>query len=910
MWNQSMKRITFYLTFLFNSKNRLMTIVEAKWDNEAINLSKSSFMLFLYNNENEINESDLDFSYRLTKYLKKLRIANDVHDALPQEQDVGWFFSRANELQVHVEWRQIFDNKTSDYKPIIFNRELPLEIELRQDKNRIQCVLKNRLEWLQNPLLWMPFPSDKGLYCFCNGHIKKNPSKSFLNYLDNFLDRNLLIFEGNQAIQFIQRVYSPNKKILNWIVNMDLQQFLPSDDSPTPRLDVIYEHNLLSTSLSYNYGNSNVLPQDETDVLKDATTGRLFKRQKNMEEIYQNDLMELFMSEELPFLLENPGHIAKFLDKIVPTLKEREWTINSTINDFNVLDTPLDLTFNVESPKQNWFEFSQNTTIDGQEMSFAEITRLLVENQGYIKTSSGYVKVSEESQRELKTLNSFHAFTSKKSFNMLEFMPLLGISSIEGTDSNSSQFIENFKNFHRSENTLGNDFDGELRDYQTYGVKWLSFLNQYKFGGILADDMGLGKTVQTIAFTTSIEQTAPYLIIGPTNVIYNWEKEIDKFTKRKKTVIYGGGQREKLLPKVAKSNYVITSYGILKNDIELLKSIPFEAIFIDEAQHIKNPKTQISKAVKQLNAKFRIAMTGTPIENYIQDLWNIFDFVMPDYLGKLSQFENDIKDGRKEQLKTRIKPFILRREKREVLDSLPEKTEIIIKCDMSPGQEKLYKTVLDAAKKGIKNIKGQQERLNIFTALLKLRQVCIHPQLLKEVGASTIESSKFELAKEKISELIDEGHKIVMFSQFTEMLDIMNKWTNEQNFYTERIDGTVSAKARMDAVDRFQTSDQPGMFLISLKAGGVGLNLTAADYVIHLDPWWNPAIESQATDRVHRMGQQNKVFVYKLITSGTIEEKIQELQESKKQLLSEIIDIDTAAEKSLNFDEIKNLLLD
>lgn len=887
-----------------------MTIVEAKWNNEPINLSKSSFMLFLYNNENDINEKDLDFSYRLTKYLKKLQLGNDIHDALPQEQDVGWFFSRANELGIHVEWRQVFDNKTSDYSPIVFDQELPLEIELKQDKNKIQCILKNRLEWLQNPLLWMPFPSDKGLYCFCNGYIKKNPSKSFLNYLDNFLDRNALVFEGNQAIQFIQRVYSPNKKLLSWVVNMDVQQFLPSDDSPTPRLDVIYENNQLMTALSYNYGNSNVLPQDTTDVLKDATNGRLYKRQKDMEEIYQNDLMELFMSEELPFLLENPGHIARFLDKIVPTLKERDWVIHSTIHDFNVLDTPIDLTFNVESPKQNWFEFSQHTTIDGQEMSFAEITRLLVENQGYIKTSGGYVKVSEESQQELKTLNSFHAFTSKKSFNMLEFMPLMGISSIEGTDSNSSQFIENFKNFHRSEDTLGNDFNGELRDYQTYGVKWLSFLNQYQFGGVLADDMGLGKTVQTIAFTTSIEQTSPYLIIGPTNVIYNWEKEIDKFTKRKKTVIYGGSQRDKLLPKIAKSNYVITSYGILKNDIDLLKNIPFEAIFIDEAQHIKNPKTQVSKAVKQLNAKFRIAMTGTPIENYIQDLWNIFDFVMPNYLGKLSQFENDIKDGRKEQLKTRIKPFILRREKREVLDSLPEKTEIVIKCDMTPGQEKLYKTVLDAAKKGIKNVKGKQERLNIFTALLKLRQVCIHPQLLKEVGATDIESSKFELAKEKISELIDEGHKIVMFSQFTEMLDIMGQWTKKEGFYTERIDGSVSAKARMDAVDRFQSSEDPGMFLISLKAGGVGLNLTAADYVIHLDPWWNPAIESQATDRVHRMGQQNKVFVYKLITTGTIEEKIQELQDSKKQLLAEIIDIDTAAEKSLNFDEIKTLLLD
>ena len=905
-----MNRINFYLTFLFNSKNRLLTIVEAKMNDESINLSKSSFMLFLYNHETQINEADLDFSYRLTKYLKKLQIGNDIHDALPQESDVGWFLSRANELNINVEWRQIFDNVTSEFKPLVFNSILPLEIELKQDKNKIQCILKNRIEWLRNPLFWMPFPSDKGLYCFCNGFIKKNPSKSFITFLDNFLDRNLLVFEANQAIQFIQRVYSPNKQILNWIVNMDIQQFLPSDDSPTPRLDVLYENNQLSTTLSYNYGNANVLPHDDTLVLKDPTTNRLFKRQKNMEEIYQNDLMELFMAENLPFMLENPGHIAKFLDIIVPTLKEREWIIQSTIHDFNVLDTPIDLTFGVESPKKNWFEFSEHTTIDGQEMSFAEISRLLVENQGYIKTQSGYVKVSEESQNELKTLNSFHAFTSKKSFKMLDFLPLLGLSSVEGKDDNANQFIENFKNFHRSENTLGNDFKGELRDYQSYGVKWLSFLNQYQFGGILADDMGLGKTVQTIAFTTSIEQSAPHLIIGPTNVIYNWEKEIEKFTKRKKTVVYGGNNREKLLEKISKSNYVIISFGILKNDIDLLKNIPFEAIFIDEAQHIKNPKTQVSKAVKQLNAKFRIAMTGTPIENYIQDLWNIFDFVMPNYLGKYSSFENDIKNNRKDHIKTRIKPFILRREKREVLDSLPEKTEIIIKCDMSKDQEKLYRSVLDAAKKGIKTTKGKQERLSIFTALLKLRQVCIHPQLLKEVGPSSIESSKFELAKEKISELIEEGHKIVMFSQFTEMLDIVNRWTTENQFYTERIDGSVSAKARMDAVDRFQSSESAGMFLISLKAGGVGLNLTAADYVIHLDPWWNPAIESQATDRVHRMGQKNKVIVYKLITKGTIEEKIQELQESKRQLLSEIIDIDTAAEKSLNFDEIKNLLLD
>ena len=352
--------------------------------------------------------------------------------------------------------------------------------------------------------------------------------------MDNFLDRNLITFESNQAIQFIQRIYTPNKNSFTWLLNIDIQQFLPSDNSPIPKLDIEYNNSQLITTLSYNYGNTNVLPHDTTDVLKDPDNGKLFKRQKDMEEIYQNDLMELFMQEELPFLLENPGHIAKFLDKIVPILKERDWTIESKVTDFNVIDAPVDLTFSVNSTDKNWFEFSQKTTIGDQEMSFAEITRLLVENQGYIDTPNGFIKVSDESQKELSILNKFQAFQSKKSFSTTDFLPLLGISSIEGKDSNTNEFIENFKNFHRSEDTLGNDFEGTLRDYQTYGVKWLAFLNQYKFGGILADDMGLGKTVQTIAFTTSIEQTAPYLIIGPTNVIYNWEKEIEKFTKKEK----------------------------------------------------------------------------------------------------------------------------------------------------------------------------------------------------------------------------------------------------------------------------------------------------------------------------------------------------------------------------------------
>jgi Superfamily II DNA/RNA helicases, SNF2 family len=257
------------------------------------------------------------------------------------------------------------------------------------------------------------------------------------------------------------------------------------------------------------------------------------------------------------------------------------------------------------------------------------------------------------------------------------------------------------------------------------------------------------------------------------------------------------------------NDFIITSFGILKNDIEFLSQIQFKAIFVDEAQNIKNPATQVSKAVKLLKSPFRLAMTGTPIENHIQDLWNIFDFVMPKYLGNKSSFEIEMKEGNRSLIRTKIRPFVLRREKKEVLASLPEKTEITLKCQMSDAQRNLYQTVLNAAKQGATNAKGKHERLNILTALLKLRQVCIHPGLLSEFQHNDIESAKFELAKEKIQELIQEDHKIVLFSQFTEMLNIMEKWTNSEGINSLRIDGSVSAKARMVAVEKVSNHRYP-----------------------------------------------------------------------------------------------------
>ncbi|NQY74717.1 MAG: DEAD/DEAH box helicase [Candidatus Margulisbacteria bacterium] len=424
----------------------------------------------------------------------------------------------------------------------------------------------------------------------------------------------------------------------------------------------------------------------------------------------------------------------------------------------------------------------------------------------------------------------------------------------------------------------------------------------------MADDMGLGKTIQAIAFTSVIKDENPTLIIGPSNVIYNWEQEINTFTPSKSVVMYTGSNRSRKLNPLEKPAFIITSFGVIKNDIDLLKTIPFKAIIVDEAQYIKNPNTLISKSIKQLTSPFKLAMTGTPVENHFQDLWNLFDFVMPDFLGSKADFDRSMKEGQKDWIKTKIKPFIMRREKQEVLQSLPEKTEVMLHCTMSETQETLYQTVLNAAKKGIKNSHGKTERLNILTALLKLRQVCLHPGLIQEFKGQALTSAKFELAKEKLLELMAENHKCVVFTQFTGMLDILEEWTEDLGVSVYRIDGSVPAKMRQERVGQFQQSSGAGIFLISLKAGGVGINLTAADYVFHLDPWWNPAVEAQATDRVHRMGQQNKVMVYKFITQGTIEEKILALQDAKKTLLGEIIDIDSIENQKVNIDDLKSLL--
>lgn len=902
-------RLQILFEFIFDPQGQLFLVVEGMFKNEAINLSLSTLLQFLFEHEKELSAKESEFCYSLAKFIKKVQIGPKFYFAIPNESDIALFFVRARDHQIPLSWR--YRERKND---VHFGGPLPLTFAVgqhHQNLKSLRCHFLEREIWLEDPLYWQTFSVDDTRVLFSNGTIILNLPEQFEHFINRFLDQPFLSFAGAEAISFIQEVYTPHKKIVHWQVKADFPSFLPKTTPPIPVLDVSYESGSLCNILRFKYGKVIMEPSLTVTTVADKASGKQHQTMPDMEAIYQQDLMELFQKNDLPFLLQSPGDIAKFMHKVVPVLKGRKWQVSANVPEFEVYPDAVDLEFGISSSDLNWFHFEPNCTVLGQAISLQEIARLLVQNQGYIQTKKGYVKVSGKSQEELQLLAGFGAFSVGRKFQKAELIPMIATTAIRGTSDREDTFVNQTRHFQRLHTCIpGTGFKGTLRSYQQYGVNWMQFLYHNGFGGILADDMGLGKTIQTIAFLSQLELESPILVLCPTNVIYNWESELKKFLPHFKTQIYGGSNRQKQLNSLDKIDVIITSFGVMRNDLDYFSQIPFQAIFIDEAQYIKNPDTHISKAVKALNGRFKLALSGTPIENHLSDLWNLFDAVMPAYLGDRAQFESAIKDHpqQRARLKTKIQPFILRREKREVLDSLPEKTEIVVKCPLSPEQEKLYKTVLSAAQQGIRDAKGKSSKLNMLTALLKLRQVCTHPGLIKELQNQSIPSAKFDILTEKLLELVEEDHKVVVFSQFTGMLDIVQKWLQERAFNFERIDGSISGQARMAAIERFQSSPEASVFLVSLKAGGVGINLTAADYVIHLDPWWNPAAESQATDRVHRMGQQNKVFVYKLIAQGTIEEKIQELQDQKRALYSELIDIDSLADKQINLDELKVLL--
>nr|WP_242568082.1 DEAD/DEAH box helicase [Clostridium botulinum] len=412
--------------------------------------------------------------------------------------------------------------------------------------------------------------------------------------------------------------------------------------------------------------------------------------------------------------------------------------------------------------------------------------------------------------------------------------------------------------------------------------------------------MGLGKTIQTISFLLS-EKGAKSLIVTPTSLIYNWQDEFQKFAKTLNIGVIHGSKEErmKVLDDKEKYDVLLTTYGTLKNDFQLYKDIIFDYCIIDEGQNIKNPLAQNTDSVKRINSKVRFALTGTPIENNLMELWSIFDFIMPGYLYSEERFQEKFIDEVEtniDKLKTLIRPFILRREKKNVLKDLPHKIEKKFLVEMTTNQERIYKAYMKSIKEKLKN--NKEDKITIFSYLTRLRQLCLDPSLIIDEYKGG--SSKLRIAMELVQEGVDEGKKILLFSQFTSVLKNISKLLEKEGIEYFYLDGSTNASERIKLVNEFNKNSNVKVFLISLKAGGTGLNLTSANLVIHFDPWWNPAVEDQATDRAHRIGQKNLVQVIKLVCKGTIEEKIIMFQDDKKELINNVMNSDLKSGNLIN----------
>ena len=461
-------------------------------------------------------------------------------------------------------------------------------------------------------------------------------------------------------------------------------------------------------------------------------------------------------------------------------------------------------------------------------------------------------------------------------------------------------------------------FNGELRPYQKAGYNWLRFLNEYRLGGCLADDMGLGKTVQTLTLLLAEKNAGAgaSLLVMPTSLIYNWEMEANKFTPELKILNYTGTLRNKDITRFRNYDLVLTSYGITRLDIEILQKYFFNYIILDESQVIKNPTSNIAKAVRELKSRHKLVLTGTPIENTTLDLWSQMSFINPGILGTQTYFRNEYQypiekkadESRSKKLGAIIKPFILRRHKSQVATELPEKVEYVQYSVMTSEQEKKYEEVKAQYREKIFKLIEQEglgnSRFMILEGLTKLRQLANHPRMIEQAYSG--DSGKLEDITHMLENAIAEGHKVLVFSQFVKHLDLVREYLKTHKIDFAYLDG--SSTDRKEQVERFNRDNNLKVFLISIKAGGLGLNLTEADYVFILDPWWNPAVEAQAIDRAHRIGQKRKVFTYKFITRNTVEEKILTLQQKKLKLTQELITTEESFMKQLTKDDIAQML--
>ncbi|MEJ7625670.1 MAG: SNF2-related protein [Ferruginibacter sp.] len=575
----------------------------------------------------------------------------------------------------------------------------------------------------------------------------------------------------------------------------------------------------------------------------------------------------------------------------------------------------------------DWFDAKVEIEFGEQRVGIADIKRALTSKQSFVQLGDGTLGILPDEWLKRYAL-LFKVGDGKSDRLRLSKYHMSVIDELyENRDETEMSFaldekferLREFKNIPEIPAPV--DLQPILRPYQVAGYQWLSYLNDVGWGGILADDMGLGKTVQALSmleYYKSLDGNLKAIVVCPTTLIYNWQNEVKKFTPSLTYMIHHGNARTRSTEELIKSNIIITTYGTLRSDIQMLLKVDFDYVILDESQAIKNPSSKVTKAASLLNAKNRLCMSGTPLQNNTFDIFAQMNFLNPGLLGTMEFFRNEFatpidKFGEQEQkdhLRKLLYPFILRRTKEQVAKDLPDKTETILFCEMDKEQRKIYDAYRNSYRDKILGTIDQQgidkSQLTILQGLMKLRQICDSPAILNEEDKYPNHSIKLEELAREIEENIGE-HKALIFSQFLGMLSLIKDKLKEQNIPFEYFDGSTSATDREKAIQSFQNNDEVRVFLISLKAGGVGLNLTAADYVYIVDPWWNPAVEQQAIDRTHRIGQTKNIFAYRMICIDTIEDKILQLQEKKKSLAKDLIADDAGFVKALTKSDVEYL---
>ncbi|AOT72621.1 DEAD/DEAH box helicase [Geosporobacter ferrireducens] len=809
----------------------------------------------------------------------------------------------------------------------IAHQDIPFHFDLKSKEDDLLL----QLNWNDNliPL------NKKGDYFFYKG-VLYSPSEKQKKYFLPFYHilikqkRKDITFTQGEKERFVSEILPQIQAIGKVTISSEVAENIYEEKLMTKMfLDKI--DGGIASRIEFHYGEEMINPFSSKDL--SARTKKIIVRNVEEERSVLNILekSEFIVSVD-KVILKDEERIFRFLQDNLKKLQELAEIYYS--DDFKSMVIKETVQFSVSvrmNDKSSMFEFS----FEHEDIPPEELTCLLEafkERKKYYRLKNGAFLPLENT--DIKYLNNLIEYLdltqkdlNKKSIEIPKYRALyldeiLRETPLFNVERNQAfkQLVQNIKEPKDMDYAVPSHLKTVLRDYQKTGFKWLKTLAAYEMGGILADDMGLGKTLQLLAFISSeVERIGrPSLVVAPTSLIYNWQDEAGKFLPDLKTVVISGMPKERyeLMEEIASADLVITSYPLLRRDVELYKNTTFAYCVIDEAQHIKNPNSMNAKSVKEIKAEGYFALTGTPIENSLTELWSIFDFIMPGYLYNHSKFIKKIErpiikgDDKAvlEQLTKQIRPFVLRRMKKDVLKELPDKVESKMMTELTPEQKKIYMAYLHEVRGEIKNDLSTQgfdkSRLKILAVLTRLRQICCHPSLFIENYEG--ESCKMQLLEEILEDALSGGHRILLFSQFTSMLEIIKRLLDSKEISYFYLDGSIASEERRNMVHAFQQGEND-IFLISLKAGGTGLNLTGADMVIHFDPWWNPAVEEQATDRAHRIGQKNMVQVLKFITKGTIEEKIFDLQQRKKGLIDAVIQPGETMLSTLTENEIKYL---